>query len=384
MVGTVANPVRIAVLKERAEGEARVAATPETVKKFIALGATVAGERGAGAGASIPDAEFGAAGAELGDAASTTKDADIVLGVQGPEAASLNGATSGAWVVAGLDPFGRRDRIDAYAGAGIEALAMEFMPRITRAQSMDILSSQSNLAGYKAVIDGAAAYRRAFPMMMTAAGTVSPAKVFVMGVGVAGLQAIATAKRLGAQVSATDVRSATKEQIQSLGAKPIFVENVAGIEGEGAGGYATEMSDEYRQAQAELVSSHIAKQDIVITTALIPGRAAPRLISDAQLATMRAGSVVIDLAAEAGGNVEGCIAGEAVQHHGVTVIGASNLARSIPADSSALFARNLYNFLSAFWDKDASAPVLPDDDEIVQAIRLTSGGKVVSERLTAS
>jgi NAD(P) transhydrogenase subunit alpha len=221
-------------------------------------------------------------------------------------------------------------------------------------------------------------------MMMTAAGTVSPAKVFVMGVGVAGLQAIATAKRLGAQVSATDVRSATKEQIQSLGAKPIFVEDVSGIEGEGQGGYATEMSDEYRRAQAELVSGHIAKQDIVVTTALIPGRAAPRLISDTQLATMRPGSVIVDLAAEAGGNVEGTVAGETVEKHGVSIIGASNLARSLAADSSALFSRNLYNFLSAFWDKDKNLPELPDDDEIVQAIRVTRDGKIVSERLAAS
>jgi len=261
---------------------------------------------------------------------------------------------------------------------------MEWMPRITRAQSMDILSSQSNLAGYKAVIDAAAAYGRAFPMMMTAAGTVSPAKLFVMGVGVAGLQAIATGRRLGAQVSATDVRSATKEQIQSLGAKPIFVENVAGIEGEGAGGYATEMSEEYQKAQAELVSGHIAKQDIVITTALIPGRPAPRLISDAQIASMRPGSVVVDMAADAGGNVEGTVPGENVEKHGVTVIGASNLARSLAADASALFARNLYNFLAAFWDKDQGKPVLPDDDEIVKGIRLTHGGKLVHERLTAA
>jgi NAD(P) transhydrogenase subunit alpha len=218
-------------------------------------------------------------------------------------------------------------------------------------------------------------------MMMTAAGTISAARVFVMGVGVGGLQAIATARRLGAQVSATDVRSATREQIQSLGAKPIFVENVAGIEGEGSGGYATEMSEEYQKAQAELVSGHIAKQDIVITTALIPGRPAPRLISDAQLATMRQGSVVVDLAADAGGNVEGCVAGENVVKHGVTIIGASNLARSLAADSSALFARNLFNFLSAFWDKDQGRPVLPDDDEIIKGIRLTQGGKIVSERL---
>jgi len=260
---------------------------------------------------------------------------------------------------------------------------MEWMPRITRAQSMDILSSQSNLAGYKAVVDAAATYGRAFPMMMTAAGTVSPAKAFIMGVGVAGLQAIATAKRLGAQVSATDVRSATKEQIQSLGAKPIFVENVAGIEGEGAGGYATEMSEEYQKAQAELVSSHIAKQDIVITTALIPGRPAPRLISDAQVATMRPGSVIVDLAADAGGNVQGTVAGENVVKHGVTIIGASNLSRSLAADASALFARNLFNFLSAFWDKEKGCPVLPDDDEIVKGVRLTQNGKVVNERLAA-
>jgi len=220
--------------------------------------------------------------------------------------------------------------------------------------------------------------------MMTAAGTVSPAKVFVMGVGVAGLQAIATAKRLGAQVSATDVRSATREQILSLGAKPIFVENVAGIEGEGSGGYATEMSPEYQKAQAELVSGHIAKQDIVITTALIPGKPAPRLISDAQIATMRPGSVIVDMAAEAGGNVEGTDIGKKVEKHGVTIIGASNLARSLAADSSALFARNLYNFLAAFWDKDQGKPVLPDDDEIVKGIRLTQGGKIVNERLSAA
>jgi NAD(P) transhydrogenase subunit alpha len=244
---------------------------------------------------------------------------------------------------------------------------------------MDILSSQANLAGYKAVLMAANAYGRAFPMMMTAAGTVSAAKAFIMGVGVAGLQAIATARRLGAQVSATDVRSATKEQILSLGAKPIFVESVAGIEGEGAGGYATEMSDEYQKAQAELVSGHIAKQDIVITTALIPGRPAPRLISDAQLATMRTGSVIVDMAAESGGNVEGSAAGETKQIHGVTVIGAKNIAALMPADTSALFSRNLFNFLSAFWDKEAGKPVL--DEEIGNAVRLTQGGKVVNERL---
>jgi NAD(P) transhydrogenase subunit alpha len=273
--------------------------------------------------------------------------------------------------------------VQSYAGAGLEALAMEWMPRITRAQSMDILSSQANLAGYKAVLDAAAEYGRAFPMMMTAAGTIAAAKLFVMGVGVAGLQAIATGRRLGAQVSATDVRSATKEQIMSLGAKPIFVENVKGIEGEGAGGYATEMSDEYKAAQAELVSAHIAKQDIVITTALIPGRAAPRLISDAQVATMRPGSVIVDLAVEQGGNVEGSVEGAVTVRHGVRIVGHRNVPSRLAADASALYSRNLFNFLSAFWDKEAGRPVFPDDDEIVKGVRLTRGGSVVHERLTA-
>ena len=375
--------MKIAVLKEAA-GETRCAAVPETVKKFAALGAEVAVENGAGEAASIADSAFEDAGASTGSRSDVLNGAAIILCINGPDPQSLAGAEPGALLVGGLDPVRGRERVEGYAATGVEALAMEWMPRITRAQSMDILSSQSNLAGYKAVVDAAAAYGRAFPMMMTAAGTVSPAKVFVMGVGVAGLQAIATAKRLGAQVSATDVRSATKEQIQSLGAKPIFVENVAGIEGEGAGGYATEMSPEYQKAQAELVSAHIAKQDIVITTALIPGRPAPRLISNAQVATMRPGSVIVDLAADAGGNVEGTVAGESVQKHGVTIIGPSNLARSLAADASALFARNLYNFLSAFWDKEQSRPVLPDDDEIVKAIRLTQGGKVVNERLAAA
>jgi len=375
--------MKIAVVKEAA-GETRCAATPETVKKFAALGAELAVEKGAGAAASIADSDFEEAGAKLGSRKDVLKGAAVILCVNGPDPKSLAGAEKGALLVGALDPSRQREQIDGYAATGLEALAMEWMPRITRAQSMDILSSQSNLAGYKAVIDAASSYGRAFPMMMTAAGTISPAKVFVMGVGVAGLQAIATAKRLGAQVSATDVRSATREQIQSLGAKPIFVENVAGIEGEGAGGYATEMSPEYQKAQAELVSGHIAKQDIVITTALIPGRPAPRLISDAQVASMRPGSVIVDLAADSGGNVEGTVNGERVEKHGVTIIGASNLARSLAADTSALFARNLYNFLSAFWDKEQGRPLLPDDDEIVKAIRLTQGGKVVSERLIAA
>jgi NAD(P) transhydrogenase subunit alpha len=371
--------VRIAVLAEQAEGERRVAATPETVKKFVALGANVAVEQGAGTGASIDDAAFAAAGATIGDRATLLKDADILLGVQGPDPTGLTGAKPGAWVVAALNPLGDRARVDAYAAAGVEALAMEFMPRITRAQSMDILSSQSNLAGYKSVLDAAAEYGRAFPMMMTAAGTISAARVFIMGVGVAGLQAIATARRLGAQVSATDVRSATKEQIMSLGAKPIFVESVVGIEGEGSGGYATEMSDEYQKAQAELVSGHIAKQDIVITTALIPGRPAPRLISDAQVASMKPGSVIVDLAVEQGGNVEGAVAGEVVIRHGVKIVGHRNVPSRLAADASALYARNLFNFLSAFWDKEGGLPQI--DDEIDSAVRLTQGGKVVSARL---
>ena len=373
--------VKIAVLKESAAGESRVAASAETVKKFIGLGASVSIEAGAGAGASVSDADYTAAGASVGALSATIKDADIILGVQGPDPKSLNGAKSGAWLVAGLNPFAERARIDEYAKADVEALAMEFMPRITRAQSMDILSSQSNLSGYKAVLDAASEYGKAFPMMMTAAGTVSAARAFVMGVGVAGLQAIATARRLGAQVSATDVRSATKEQIESLGAKAIFVEDVKGIEGEGSGGYATEMSDEYKAAQAALVSSHIAKQDIVITTALIPGRPAPRLISDAQIASMKPGSVIVDLAVEAGGNVEGAVAGQVIVIHGVKIVGHKNVPGRLATDASALFSRNLFNFLSAFWDKEAGRPVLPDDDEITKAIRLTQGGKVVNERL---
>ena len=371
--------LKIAVLRERAVGETRVSATAETVKKLSALGAVLAVERGAGLTASIADAEYEAAGAALGAVEETVRGADIVLGVQGPEPSLLGGVAPGAWIVAGLDPFGTRQRIEAYAAAGLEALAMEFMPRITRAQSMDILSSQSNLAGYKAVIAAANEYGRAFPMMMTAAGTITAAKCFVMGVGVAGLQAIATARRLGAQVSATDVRSATREQIQSLGAKPIFVENVAGIEGEGTGGYATEMSEEYRKAQADLVSAHIAKQDIVITTALIPGRAAPRLITDAQIATMKPGSVIFDLAVPQGGNVEGSVADQVVERHGVKIMGFSNTPATLPADASALYARNLFNFLSAFWDKEQGRPVL--DAEIGDAIRLTKDGKIVHERM---
>ena len=376
--------MKIAVLRETADAENRVAATPETVRKLIGLGAELAIEAGAGAGAAIADAAYAEAGATVADRAATIAAADLVLGVQGPAVADLPGIKSGAMLAAILSPFGDRGRIDDYAKAGVTALSMEFMPRITRAQSMDVLSSQSNLAGYKSVIDAAEAYGRAFPMMMTAAGTISAARVFIMGVGVAGLQAIATARRLGALVSATDVRSAVKEQIESLGAKAIFVENVKGIEGEGAGGYATEMSDEYKAAQAALVSSHIAKQDIVITTALIPGRPAPRLITDAQIASMRPGSIIVDLAVESGGNVEGSRVGEIVTVHGVKIIGHKNAAGRLAADASALYTRNLFNLINAFWDKDAKTLAFPADDEIVVGIKLTEGGAVVHERLRAA
>jgi NAD(P) transhydrogenase subunit alpha len=372
--------MKIAVLKESEPGERRVAATPETVKKFIAS-ALARGRDRRRRGVHRSPMPIVTAGASVGPRSEALKDADIIMVVQGPGAAGLNGVKPGVLLVGALNPFGKRDQVDAYAAAGVEALAMEFLPRITRAQSMDILSSQANLAGYKAVLDAVAEYGRALPMMMTAAGTIPAARLFVMGVGVAGLQSIATGRRLGAIVSATDVRAATKEQIQSLGAKPIFVEAVAGIEGEGAGGYATEMSDEYKKAQAELVSSHIARQDIVITTALIPGRPAPRLISDEQIATMRAGSVIVDLAVEQGGNVEGSKLGEVVEKHGVKIVGHKNVPSRLAADTSSLYARNLYNFLSAFWDAEAKTVALPDDDEIVKGVRLTHDGKVVSERL---
>ena len=345
--------MRIAVLRETEAGDARVAATPETVKKFIVLGATVAVEAGAGNGANIADQLYTDAGATVGDRAATVADADLIVAVQGPAAADLPGLKSGAAIAAILSPFADRARIDGYAAAGVEALAMEFMPRITRAQSMDVLSSQSNLAGYKSVIDAAEAYGRAFPMMMTAAGTISAARVFVMGVGVAGLQAIATARRLGALVSATDVRAATKEQIESLGAKAIFVENIAG-QSDAAGGYATETSDEYKAAQAALVSGHIAKQDIVITTALIPGRPAPRLVSDAQLATMRPGSVTGRPCGRERRQRRG-LEGPARSSRSTASRSSatSNITSRMAADASALYSRNVYNFVAAFWDKDA-------------------------------
>lgn len=371
--------MKIAVLAETTPGERRVSATPETVRKYLALGAQVAVESRAGLGAGIFDHAYEAAGARVAARHEVLNGADIVLGVQGPDP---EGLPSGAVLIASLDPHQAAERNARYAAAGVQALAMELMPRITRAQSMDILSSQSNLSGYKAVIDAAGVYAGAFPMMMTAAGTVPAARVFVMGAGVAGLQAIATAKRLGAIVSATDVRPQTREQISSLGAKPIFVEDEGAESGETAGGYAREMSAEYQARQAELVSETIARQDIVITTALIPGKPAPRLISAAQVATMKPGSVIVDMSVARGGNVEGARADErVVTDNGVTILGFSNYPSRLAADASALFARNLLTFVTSFYDTEAKALALPEDDEIVRAIRLTAGGRIVHPAL---
>jgi NAD(P) transhydrogenase subunit alpha len=377
--------MRVAVLSETDKVETRVAATPETVKKYQVLGAEMVVQSGAGIKAGVPDAEYAAAGAIIvPTAVEAVKDADIVLRVRRPAKTELVGYKPGALLIGILDPYGQDAALKALAAANVAAFSMELMPRITRAQVMDVLSSQANLAGYRAVIDATGEYGRAMPMMMTAAGTVPAARVFVMGAGVAGLQAIATARRLGAVVTATDVRPAAKEQVESLGGKFVAVEDEEFKQAETSGGYAKEMSAAYQEKQAALVAAHIAKQDIVITTALIPGKPAPRLISDSQIATMRPGSVIVDMAADAGGNVEGTVPGESVVRHGVTIVGASNLARTLAADASALFARNLYNFLSAFWDKEQGQPVFPDDDGIVKTIRLTHGGKVVNERLTAA
>jgi H+-translocating NAD(P) transhydrogenase subunit alpha len=365
--------MRIFVARESDPAEPRVAATPETVKKMTGLGAEVAVEPGAGIKSGILDADYTAAGATLSD---NGKDADIVLRVRRPTEAEIAGYKPGALVIAVMDPFGHDAALAAMARAGLLAFAMELMPRITRAQSMDVLSSQANLAGYRAVIDGAAEYGRALPMMMTAAGTVPAAKVFVMGAGVAGLQAIATARRLGAVVTATDVRPAAKEQVQSLGAKFIAVEDEEFKQAETAGGYAKEMSKDYQAKQAALVAEHIKKQDIVVTTALIPGRPAPRLISAAMVASMRPGSVVVDLAVERGGNVEGAKQGELVEIDGVKIVGTSNPGR-LAASASMLYAKNLYTFLETLIDKKTKALAVNFDDELVKATLLTRDGAVV-------
>ncbi|GLK52614.1 Re/Si-specific NAD(P)(+) transhydrogenase subunit alpha [Maricaulis virginensis] len=371
--------MRIAILKERHAGETRVAATPETVKKFVGAGHEVAIEKGAGVAAAIPDDAFAEAGAKIGTAAATLKGAEALFGVRTPDEATL-AKLKGVLLVCHLEPHGNTAKAEALAKAGIDALAMEFVPRITRAQAMDALSSQANLAGYRSVIEAAQLYGRAFPMMMTAAGTVAPAKAFVMGVGVAGLQAIATARRLGAIVTATDVRPAVKEQVASLGAKFIAVEDEEFKQAETAGGYAKEMSKEYQAKQAELIASHIAKQDVVVTTALIPGRPAPKLVSKAMVESMKPGSVIIDLAAPTGGNCELTRADEVVEHKGVKIAGFANLPARLAADSSALYAKNLANLLPLLVDDDGKkAPHW--DDEVIQGMALTKDGAVVHPSL---
>jgi len=371
----------IAVTRERRDGETRCALTPETVKKFVSMGATVTVEAGTGTGSSIPDADYAAAGATVAaDIKSVLSGADILLKVRGPTAQETSGLKPGAIVVALLDAWRDKETVATLAGAGVTAFAMEFVPRITRAQVMDALSSQANLAGYRAVIEGAYAYGKGFPMMMTAAGTVAPAKVFIMGVGVAGLQAIATARRLGAVVTATDVRPATKEQVESLGAKFLAVEDEEFKNAQTAGGYAKPMSPEYQAKQAALTGEHIKKQDIVITTALIPGRAAPVLVTADQVATMKPGSVLIDLAVEAGGNVEGARVGEVVTTpNGVQIVGHTNLPGRIAADASALYAKNLIAFAGLLIKDGAVA--LDLEDEILKAAVVTHGGAVVHEGL---
>jgi NAD(P) transhydrogenase subunit alpha len=367
--------MRIAVARETDANEPRVAATPETVKKIRALGAEVVVARGAGNASGLLDADYEAAGATISD--TPIKDADLVLKVRRPAPAELADYKRGALAVAIMDPYGNDTALKQMADAGVTAVAMELMPRITRAQSMDVLSSQANLAGYRAVIDAAAEYGRALPMMMTAAGTVPAAKVFIMGVGVAGLQAIATARRLGAVVTATDVRPATKEQVESLGAKFLAVEDEEFKNAQTAGGYAKEMSKEYQAKQAALTAEHIKKQDIVITTALIPGRPAPRLITAAMVASMRPGSVIIDLAVERGGNVEGAVAGTVVNVGGVKIVGHLNMPDRLPASASSLYAKNLLTFVETLIDKKEKTLAVNWDDELVKATVLTRDGAVV-------
>lgn len=365
------------------EDEPRVALSPETAKKFAALGCQVVVETGAGERSHFSDADYEAEGARIvGSAEEALRDADLVLKVQRPTAEQVAAMKQGAAIAAILEPFGPRDTIDALAAQGVTAFAMEFMPRITRAQSMDVLSSQSNLAGYRAVIDAAAAYERVLPMMMTAAGTVPPARAFIMGAGVAGLQAIATARRLGAIVTATDVRPAAKEQVASLGAKFIAVEDDEFRQAETAGGYAKEMSDEYKRKQAELVAEHIKSQDIVVTTALIPGRPAPQLISREMVESMKPGAVIMDMAAERGGNCELTQPGEEVFHGGVRIMGPLNIAGRVPGNASSLYARNLYAFAELMIDKENDSLNIDWEDEIIKGTALTRDGQIVHPRLT--
>ena len=377
--------MRIAVPTETDRSEPRVAATPETVKKFKALGADVAVQSGAGKASGISDSDYEAAGATIGhDAGSVLSEADVVLSVRRPTPEALWGAKHGAAVISIMDPYGNEAALSGLAHANFSAFAMEFMPRITRAQVMDVLSSQANLAGYRSVIEAAEEYGRAFPMMMTAAGTVPAAKAFIMGVGVAGLQAIATARRLGAIVTATDVRPATKEQVESLGAKFLAVEDEEFKQAQTAGGYAKEMSKDYQAKQAALTTTHIAKQDIVITTALIPGRPAPKLVSADMVRSMRAGSVIVDLAAERGGNCELTKPGEIfTSDNGVKIVGYTNIAARLPATASALYAKNLFAFVETMIDKDSKALAINWDDELVKATLLTRDGTVVHPNFAA-
>src|ERR1700756_2342097 len=367
--------MKIAVAKEIDPSEPRVAASPDTIKKFKALGIDIAVEPGAGVKSGLPDSEFTEVGATV--SADALVDADIIIKVKRPEASELAQYKRGALVIAIMDPYGNEAALKTIADAGVSAFAMELMPRITRAQVMDVLSSQANLAGYRAVIEAAESFGRAFPMMMTAAGTVPAAKVFVMGVGVAGLQAIATARRLGAVVTATDVRPAVKEQVESLGAKFLAVEDEEFRQAETAGGYAKEMSKEYQAKQAALTAEHIKKQDVIITTALIPGRPAPRLVTSEMVKTMKPGSVLVDLAVERGGNVEGVKSDETVEIDGVKIVGQPNLAGRVATSASNLYARNLFSFIETMIDKASKALAINWDDELVKATALTRDGKIV-------
>lgn len=386
--------MQIAIPKENRPGELRVAASPETVKKFITMGFDVIVEKDAGAGASMADAAYVEAGASLAaDGAEACAAADIVMKVRKPigpgaevagQADEVAQLKSGAVLICLLEPFQDRPLIDALAARGVTAFALEMIPRITRAQSMDVLSSQANVAGYKAVLDAIDAYGRAVPMMSTAAGRVVPAQAFIMGVGVAGLQAIATAKRLGAVVSATDVRPATKEQVESLGGTFVAVENEEFLQAQTDGGYAKEMSDDYKRQQADLVAQTITKMDIVITTALIPGRPAPVLVTEDHIKSMKPGAVVVDLAAEAGGNCPLTKVGKVVRKHGVTIIGHGNWPSRVPETTSQLYARNLLNFLTPLWDPEAKALTLNREDEIVAGAMVTEGGAVVHPALAAA
>jgi NAD(P) transhydrogenase subunit alpha len=375
---------RLAVTRERRAGETRAALTPETAKKLIGLGFTVAVESGTGLGSSIRDEDYAAAGADVVPTAhAALAEADVVLQVRAPVAEQLSAIKPGAILAAVLNPHADGDIAPALAAQGVVAFAMEFVPRITRAQAMDVLSSQANLAGYRAVIEAAEAYGRAMPMMMTAAGTVAPAKVFVMGAGVAGLQAVATARRMGAVVTATDVRPAAKEQVESLGGKFVAVEDEEFKQAETAAGYAKPMSAEYQAKQAALVAEHVKKQDIVITTALIPGRAAPKLLSAEHVASMKPGSVILDMAVEQGGNVAGSAPDETVTTpNGVTILGRTNLPGRVAADATALYARNLLSFAGLLMKDGQLAPDF--DDEILKGALLTRGGQVVHPALQAA